>query len=104
MAQDFCYLVGKDPDTVKQELTSLLTQEIKKDYIKSSWSGNALSIKIEKAGSSELCFLVDKKDGKTAITEDKAKRKISFMHKPFIGEVERVIDDLLCRKLGAQKA
>lgn len=104
MAQDFCYLVSKDPETVKQELTALLNQEIKKDYIKSTWSGNFLLIKIEKAGTSELCLSIDRKDGKTTIMEDKSKRKISFMHKPFIGEVEKVIDDLLCRKLGAQKA
>lgn len=96
------YLIAKDLDKVKSELTGLIASEIKKDYVKTSWNNNELIIKIEKMGTSEICIELKNDSGKVRICE--VRRKIAFTHKPFAGEVEKMVADILGNKLGAQRA
>lgn len=95
------YSIEKTIDAVKSELSKVIANEIKKDYVKTSWDQNELCIKIEKGGTSEIRIGLKEKDGKVLISE--VKRNIAFLHKPFIGEVEKMIDHILDQKLGARK-
>lgn len=103
MADNLCYVFDSDINSVKKEISRFLSEDLKKSYIKTQWSGDLFSIKIEKAGTSELSFLVEDKDNKVSITEDRSKRKVALMHKPFIGEVEKIIHELLSNKMGGTK-
>ncbi|WGL61496.1 hypothetical protein QEJ31_07820 [Pigmentibacter sp. JX0631] len=96
------YVINRDLDQVKSELTKLIASEIKKDYVKTSWENNQLIIKIEKMGSSVICIALKNENGKVHICEES--RKIAFTHKPFAGEVEKMVADILGNKLGAQRA
>jgi len=95
------YAVEKTLQDVKADLAKIIASEIKKDYVKTSWDENQLCIKIDKGGSSEIRIGLQEKDGKVLISE--LKRSIAFLHKPFIGEVEKMIDHILGQKLGARK-
>ncbi len=96
------YVIKKELASVKTELTGLIAKEIKKDYVKTSWNNNELIIKIEKMGTSEICIELKNDNGSVSICE--VRRKIAMMHKPFAGEVEKMVDDILGNKLGAQRA
>jgi hypothetical protein len=96
------YVINKEIESVKSELTGLIAKEIKKDYLKTSWNNNELIIKIEKMGTSEICIELKNDNGKVQICE--VRRKIAFTHKPFAGEVEKMVADILGNKLGAQRA
>jgi len=96
---NFHYTIAKDLASVKKELASIMTQEIKKDYVKPQWDGDNLVIKIEKMGSSEIRFALYEQGGSVHIQEKK--RSISLLHKAFVGDVERAIQHLLGNKLGA---
>lgn len=98
----FQYEIEKSLDAVKSDLNRVMAEEIKKSYVKTAWNENELSIKIEKGGTSEIRIGLTEKDGKVVVSE--LKRNISFLHKPFIGEVEKMIDHILSHKLGARKA
>jgi hypothetical protein len=98
----FAYLVDKDVATTKEQLTNTIKAEIKKDYVKTSWNGNELSIKIEKMGTSEIKMSLQDNGKGTKIQE--TKRNIAMMHKPFIGDVERMVVEIFENKLGAKKA
>lgn len=102
MADLMKYNVEKNLDTTKTQLIGILSKEIKKPYITTSWNNYELTIKIEKAGTSEIKFML-KGQGENSTIEE-TKRSIAFMHKPFIGEVEKTVNDLLVNKLGARKA
>ena len=102
MSHSFKYRVEGSAETVKSKLADILTREIKKPYVKTSWNNYELVIRIEKMGSSEIKIQVVELDGNCTIQE--SKRSIAFMHKAFIGEVEKIVDDLLVNKLGARKA
>ncbi|MES2613804.1 MAG: hypothetical protein V4591_00140 [Bdellovibrionota bacterium] len=99
MSGAFKYLAEGSVDEVKVKLTSILATEIKKAYVKTSWNSNELIIRIEKMGTSEIKIQLKDQNNKCSIQE--SKRSISMMHKPFIGEVEKIVDDLLVNKLGA---
>lgn len=101
MSNHIKYEVTGDVETIKSKLSSILSSEIKKPYVKTSWSEHELIIRIEKMGTSEIKILLKEQNGKCLIQE--SKRSISMMHKPFISEVERIVDDLLLNKLGASK-
>lgn len=96
------YVIKKEIDSVKSELSQLIAKEIKKDYVKTFWNNNELIIKIEKMGTSEFCIELKNENGNVSICE--VRRKIAMMHKPFAGEVEKLVDDILSNKLGAQRA
>jgi hypothetical protein len=98
----FSYILDKDIVFTKENLSSIISTEIKKDYVKTSWKENELSIKIEKMGTSEIKMQLQPQGNSTKIVE--VKRNISMMHKPFIGDVERIVCHLLENKLGARKA
>jgi len=95
----FHYTIAKDLSTVKKELVSIMASEIKKDYVKPQWDGDNLIIKIEKMGSSEIRFALYQEGNNVHIQEKK--RNISFLHKPFVGDVERTVQHILGTKLGA---
>ena len=96
------YVIKKEINSVKSELTNIIAKEIKKDWVKTSWNNNELIIKIEKAGTSEICIELKTDSDNVRICE--VRRKIAMMHKPFAGEVEKMVDDILGNKLGAQRA
>ncbi|RDB35455.1 hypothetical protein [Spirobacillus cienkowskii] len=96
------YVISKELASVKSELTSLIASEIKKDYVKTSWNKDELVIKIEKMGTSEICIALKDNNGKVHICE--VRRKIAMMHKPFAGEVEKLVENILGNKLGAQRS
>ena len=102
MSYSIEYQINENAETVKSKLINILTTEIKKPYVKTSWNDYELSIKIEKMGSSEIKIQLKEQEGICLIQE--SKRNIAFMHKAFIGEVEKIIDDMLTLKLGARKA
>ncbi|APJ02511.1 hypothetical protein [Silvanigrella aquatica] len=96
------YVIEEDINSVKSRLSNLIAQEIKKDYVKTSWNKNELIIKIEKMGTSEISIELKDDNGTVNICE--VRRKIAMMHKPFASEVEKMVDDILGNKLGAQRA
>lgn len=95
------YTAEKNLEDVKSDLKKIISEEIKKDYVKTSWDQNELCIKIEKGGTSEIRIGLQEKEGKVLISE--IKRNIAFLHKPFISDVEKMIDHILGQKLGARK-
>ena len=101
MSQAFKYLAEGTAESTKVKLIEILAKEITKPYVKTSWSQNDLHIKIEKMGTSEIQIKLTDNNGKCSIEE--SKRAIAFMHKAFIGEVEKMVDDLLTNKLGAKR-
>ena len=101
MSKQFKYTIEGKAEEIKTKLSSILQTEIKKPYVKTAWNGQELLIKIEKAGSSEIKILLSEKGDQCLIEE--TKRSIAFMHKPFIGEVENIVDNLLTNKLGAKR-
>lgn len=103
-----CYVIEKDIKSVTSELKNILAKEIKKDYVKTSWEkdGEILVITIEKMGTSkiEIEFKCDKNsNGSETIKISEKGRKIAMMHKPFAGEVEHMVEDILGNKLGAKR-
>ncbi len=98
----FKYSIEGSAEAIKSKLTDILAREIKKPYVKTSWNQHELLIRIEKMGSSEIKIQLAEANGNCTIQE--AKRSIAMMHKAFIGEVEKIVDDLLTNKLGAKKA
>lgn len=96
------YVIKKEIAAVKTELTGIIAKEIRKDYVKTSWNNNELIIKIEKMGTSEICIELKNDGGNVHISE--VRRKIAFTHKPFAKEVEKMVEDILGNKLGAQRA
>jgi hypothetical protein len=101
MATKFKYTVEGQIEQIKSRLGEILTKEINKPYVKTSWKDKELIIKIEKAGTSEINILLSEQGNNCLIEE--SKRSIAFMHKPFIGEVESIVDNLLTNKLGAKR-
>ena len=95
------YHIQGSAEIIKSKLNDILSKEVKKPYVKTFWNNYELVIQIEKMGSSEIKIHVIESDGNCIIQE--AKRSIAFMHKAFIGEVEKIVDDLLTNKLGAKK-
>ncbi len=102
MSKHFMYHVEGNAESTKTKLTDVLAKEIKKSYVKTSWNNLDLAIKIEKMGTSEIHIQLKDENGICTIKE--SKRNIAMMHKAFIGEVEKMVDDLLVHKLGAKKA
>lgn len=98
----FKYHVDGKAEEIKLKLIDILAQEIKKPYVKTNWNNHELSICIEKMGTSEIKIQLKEQEGKCTIQE--AKRSIAFMHKAFIGEVEKIVDNILINRLGAKKA
>lgn len=96
------YVIKKEIESVKTELTAIIAKAIKKDYVQTSWNNNELIIKIKKVATSEICIELKDDNGNVHICE--VKRKIAMMHKPFVGEVEKIVDDILGNKLGAKRA
>jgi hypothetical protein len=101
MSQSLKYSIDESVAAVKSKLNEILVNDIKKPYIKTSWNNNELIIQIEKMGSSEIRIQLTEVNGKCTIQE--SKRAISFMHKPFVGEVEKTVHDIFTNKLGARK-
>ena len=101
MSNSFKYITDEKIDSVKTRLLDILKTEIKKSYVKTSWNQNELVIRIEKMGTSEIKIQLSENDSKCLIQE--SKRNVAMMHKPFISEVEKIVDDLLLNKLGAKK-
>lgn len=95
------YIIEKDKDIVKKELTEILKREIKKDYVKTDWDKFNLKIKIEKMGSSEIIVALEESNNCVKICEKK--RNIAMMHKPFISEVEKIVENIMLAHLGAKK-
>jgi hypothetical protein len=48
------YISKKELASLKQELTTAVSQKVKKDWIQTAWNGNELCVKVEKGGSSEF--------------------------------------------------
>ena len=101
MSNSFKYITDENINSVKTRLLDILKTEIKKSYVKTSWNQNELVIRIEKMGTSEIKIQLSENDSKCLIQE--SKRNVAMMHKPFISEVEKIVDDLLLNKLGAKK-
>lgn len=96
------YIVTKGISAVKNELTSILANEIKKEYVKTSWNNYQLVIEIKKMGLSKIFIALNENGDKVQI--DEIKREIAFVHKPFATEVEKMVEDIMVNKLGAKKA
>ena len=101
MTITFKYIIEENIDSVKTRLLDILKNEIKKSYVKTSWNQNELCIRIEKMGTSEIKIQLNEQNNKCTIQE--SKRSVAMMHKPFIAEVEKIVDELLTQKLGAKK-
>lgn len=95
------YVIQENATDVKTKLIEIISREIKKDYVKTAWDKMVLCIKIEKMGSSEIRLALNSSGEQTLIEE--TKRSIAMMHKPFIADVEKVVENILQNKLGAQK-
>ena len=102
MSQVLNFVIEKKAEAVKSELTAILAKEIQKPYVKITWENFVMTIKIEKMGTSEIKLTILENQGACTISE--SKRNIAMMHKPFVGEVEKMVDDIMLKKLGAKKA
>jgi hypothetical protein len=93
MSASMHYKISKSLNQAKSELNTTLSQKIKKDYVKVEWRGDDLLVSIDKGGKSE--FHISLKPEGDTVSLKEVKRNIAFLHKPFVSEVERMIDDII---------
>lgn len=100
---DMSYVVHGSKADVKKALLDLIATEVKPSYVRPVWEDDCLLLNIEKAGHSELRIRVrELEGGKIEIFEKKSDRRIAFMHKLFVPEIEKRFHNAMINKLGAQ--
>ncbi len=93
--------MNKSLSTFKDQLNHIIKSEIDKPYIKTEWKNNVLQIVVDKMGKSEIRIkFTDINEDICRIEEES--RNISMMHKPFVGEVEKIVSNIFVNKLGAK--
>lgn len=91
----------KNIENVKTDIDSSLKKMSLPSFANVCWEGNELCVRIEKGGKSEFRLGVNPAGTDVKITE--TKRNISFLHKPFVGRVESVVEQIM-GDIGAAKA
>lgn len=89
-----------DVESAKQKIDQTLNSKLP-SFAKVSWNASELCVTLDKGGKSE--FKINVKSQGSDVLIEEAKRNVSFLHKPFVGKVEEIIERMM-GDLGAKKA
>lgn len=85
--------VGISLDEARDELRTALGERSLPDWASYRWVGDELHVEIRKGGTSTFRLALEAAGAGCRIVE--RKRKVSMLHRPFVGVVEDFVDEAM---------